>query len=349
MEDYLSQDMIDQFMAELGDVPVSTPKPSTAPKAPSQLIDTKEPTVVKEGYENVMPYDFRSAARFSKDQIRTLQILHDTFARLFSSTLSAKIRTVTKIKVVSVEQVNYEEFIQTISNPSIISIFSLQPLEGTAVMDISPAIAFTLIDRLLGGSGEVYENIRELTEIETGIISAIIEDAMGFLKEAWSSVEKLNPKLEVIESNPNFVQIVLPSEKVALVTFEVELGKTNGRMSLAFPYLVLEPILKKLSYQQWFSTFKKRTSQEVVRNVEERLKKTKVELSVELGKTELLVREIISLEKGDIIRLNRKEKDLLDVYIGDKVKFKGSPGIVGKSLAVELIQVEKEKEDDIYV
>lgn len=346
MEDLLSQDMIDQLIGSLGETPAVSPEPSPPPKAAPQY---KEPVVVKEGYENIIPYDFRSAARFSKDQIRTLQILHDTFARLFSSTLSAKIRTVTKIKVVSVEQVNYEEFIQTVSNPSIISIFSLKPLEGTAVLDISPAIGFTLIDRLLGGSGEVYENVRELTEIETGIIKSIIEDAMGFLKDAWSSIEKINPKLEVIENNPNFVQIVLPSEKVALVTFEVELGKSTGRMSLAFPYLVLEPILKKLSYQQWFSTFKKKSSQEVVRNVEERLKKTKVDLIVELGKAELSIREIISLEKGDIVRLNRKEKEMLDVYVGDKVKFKGKAGMVGKSLAVELMNVVKEKEDEVYV
>jgi len=307
--------------------------------APSSVIPA-------DSAKNVQSYDFSRASKFSKDQIRTMQMIHETFARLFSSTLSAKIRALTRIKVVSVEEVTYEDFINTVSNPSIISIFGLPPLEGNAVLDISPQIGFPLMDRLLGGSGEEESEARELTDIELNIMESVLTDALNFIKESWSNVITLSPKLEVIESNPYFVQIVPPNEMIVLVNLEAEIGERTGRMNFALPYVMLETVLPKLSIQKWFATYRRTISPDTPLKVEKRLLRTNVVMSAELGKTMISLRDFLHLDVGDVLQLQTKTNEDINVFIGNKLKFKGRPGQVGKSIAVQTTSVVKETEDD---
>jgi flagellar motor switch protein FliM len=295
--------------------------------------------------KNVMSYDFARASKFSKDQIRTIQMIHETFARLFSSTLSAKIRALTRIKVVSVEEVTYEDFINTVSNPSVISIFSMPPMEGNAVLDLSPQIGFPIMDRLLGGSGEEDEEARELTDIEVNIMESVIGDALGFIKEAWSNVINISPKLELLESNPYFVQVVPPSEMIILINLEAEIGEKTGRMNMAIPYVMLEAVLPKLSIQQWFSTYRRTVSPDTPLKVEERLLKTSVKFTVQLGTTQISLKDFLNLGVGDIVQINSKVSDELNIYVGDRVKFKGRPGVVGKRIAIQTTSVVKDVED----
>jgi len=272
-------------------------------------------------------------------------MIHETFARLLSSTLSAKIRALTRIKVVSVEEVTYEDFINTVSNPSMICIFGLPPMEGNAVMDISPQIGFPLMDRLLGGSGEEEEEARELTDIELNIMESVIMDALNFIKDAWSNVITLSPKLEIIESNPYFVQITPPNEMIVLVNLEVEIGEKTGRMNIALPYVMLETVLPKLSIQQWFATYRRAVSPETPIKVAKRLLKTNVLVTAELGETQITLKDFLSLDVGDVLQLQTKTDDDIDVYVGNKLKFRGRPGQVGKSIAVQTTAVVKDRED----
>jgi len=352
--DILSQDAIDDLISQIGDdtgggggggdlgidlgaFDMGAPAASSAPMA--------SPVIPAAYAKNVQGFDFSRASKFSKDQIRTLQMIHETFARLFSSTLSAKIRALTRIKVVSVEEVTYEDFISTVSNPSIISIFGLPPMEGNAVLDISPQIGFPLMDRLLGGSGEEEEDARELTDIEINIMESILTDALNFLKEAWSNVITISPKLEVLESNPYFVQIVPPNEMIILVNFEAEIGEKSGRMNLALPYVMLETVLPKLSIQKWFATYRRTIAPDTPLKVERRLLKTSVVLSAELGSALISLKDFLNLDVGDILTLQTKVSDEVDVFVGNKLKFKGRPGLVGKSIAIQTTSVVKEKED----
>lgn len=305
----------------------------------------QSPVVAAASAKDVRPYDFSRASKFSKDQIRTIQMIHETFARHFASTVSAKIRALTRIKVVSVEEVTYEDFINTVSNPSIISVFSMPPMEGSAVLDISPGIGFPMMDRLLGGTGtEDQEESRELTDIEINLIESIIADALGFIKDAWSNVINVTPKLEVIESNPYFVQVVSPGEMIVLINLEAEIGEKSGRMNLAIPYVMLETILPKLKIQEWFATYRRSVSPETSIKVEQRLLKTNVMLAATLGRTVISLKDFLNLEEGDVLQLQQKINEDIDVYVGNKLKFRGRPGQVGKSIAVQTTSIVRDNE-----
>lgn len=283
----------------------------------------------------VKVYDFKRPNKFAKEQTRTLQMLHDTFARLLSNNLSGKLRSLCKIEVVSVDQLTFDEYIRSISNPSIVSLFSLSPLEGTAVLEINPMIAFPLLDRLLGGPGKVGK-IRELTDIEEGLMRGVLVDAYNFLRESWAAIISLNPKMEKIESNPQFVQIASPSSMVVLISFEATIGENNGVMTLCLPYLTLEPVLHKLSAQHFFTSSKKKLSRESQEALEKRLKVHQLPVSVHLGETAILLRDLLTMDAGDVLRLDRAAADLLPVYLGDRLKFHGKPGKSGKFVAVQL-------------
>ena len=340
--DIPTQDALDDLLSQISG---GVGAPAAAPAARATAAQPISPVIPSAAGKDVKAYDFSRASKFSKDQIRTIQMIHETFARLFSSTLSAKIRTLTRIKVVSVEEVTYEDFINTVSNPSIISIYSLAPLEGNSVIDISPQIGFPLMDRLLGGTGKEEEEPRELTDIEINLMESVIMEALNFMKEAWSNVIALNPKLELLESNPYFVQIVPPSEMIVLVNLEAEIGEKTGRMNIAIPYIMLEKVLNRLSIQQWFATFRRVVSPETKMKVEQRLLKTPVPFIVQLGKAKISLKDFLNLAEGDIIQVSKKVNDDLDVIVGDRTKFKGRPGVLGKRLAVQTTTVVKERED----
>jgi len=359
--DFLSQDAIDDLISQIGDDVAPSGGGASSGGGMDDFgldlggFDTPAPAASGGGggtiipaasAKNVQAYDFSRASKFSKDQIRTIQMIHETFARLFSGTLSAKIRALTRIKVVSVDEVTYEDFISTVANPSIIAIFSLPPMEGNGVMDISPQIGFPLMDRLLGGAGEEEEQARELTDIELNIMESILTDALNFIKDSWSNVITLSPKLDVLESNPYFVQIVPPNEMIVLINFEVEIGEKSGRMNLALPYVMLESVLPKLSIQEWFATYRRSISPETSLKVEKRLLKTNVLLSAELGETTISLKDFLNLEVGDILQLQTKVTDDIDIYVGNKLKFKGKPGQVGKSIAVQTTTVVRDREDE---
>lgn len=354
MGDFLSQDAIDDLISQIGDdtggaagggggddLGLDLGGLDTGGAAPAAV----SPVIPAASAKNVQPYDFSRASKFSKDQMRTIQMINETFARLFSSTLSAKIRALTRIKVVSVEEVTYEDFISTVSNPSIIAIFGLPPMEGNAVLDISPQIGFPLMDRLLGGSGEEEEEPRELTDIELNIMESIMADALNFIKDAWSNVITLSPKLEILESNPYFVQIVPPNEMIVLVNLEAEIGEKSGRLNLALPYVMLETVLPKLSIQKWFATYRRSISPDTPLKVEKRLLKTNVMLTAELGSTYITLKDFLNLDVGDVLQLQTRVNDDIDVLVGNKLKFKGRPGQVGKSIAIQTSSVVREKED----
>lgn len=353
MGDFLSQDAIDDLISQIGTGPDDSMGGGGMDDMTGMTgmgggsVAESRPSVhaIVEAGKDVKTYDFTRASKFSKDQLRTLQMIHETFARLFANTLSAKIRAISKIKVVSVEEVTYEDFINTVNNPSIICVFSMPPMEGSAVMDIGPQIGFPLMDRLLGGSGDDDEDPRELTDIEVNIMESVIEDAFGLLKESWSNVIKINPKLEMLESNPYFVQIVPPGEMIVLINLEAEIGEKSGRMNLAMPYTMLEGVLGKLNIQGWFATSRKSVTPESSRKVEVRLRKTTVDVIAELGTTAVTLRDFLNLEVGDVLQLLQRNTDDIDIYVGNKLKFKGRPGQVGKNIAVQTTSVIKEKEN----
>lgn len=335
MTDILSQAEIDALLSAL-----STGEPSTPDS--SQTVVRKD----KEKHQTIKVYDFKRPNKFSKDQLHTVQAIHENFSRLVTTYFSARLRTQVQTTVVSVEQLTYEEVVGSIPNPTIMNVLTVEPLDGNVIFEINPGIAFTIIDRLFGGPGEAPEKVRGLTDIERSVVEKVVTGLLELLGEAWESIVEIHPNLEMIESNPQFAQIVSPTEMVVLVTFEIKIGDKEGLMTLCIPYIVLEPIIGKLSAHFWFSNSSRKVTQAQTDALKERVEKVKVPMSVILGNSNITIRELLELQVGDVIQLDKSTAHPMDMVVGTKAKFKGVPGVVGHRMAMQITQVIQEGDDD---
>ena len=292
-------------------------------------------------------YDFKRPDKFSKDQIRTLYMLHESFARLLNTYLSTHLRTLVNVDVASVEQLTYQEFVQSVANPSFISVLGVPPLKGNIILEFDTAIAFAYIDRVFGGDGNTQMKTRVLTEIEDAVMRRFVTAAMNHFKDAWSNVTPMNPFLETTESNPQFMQIVTPSEMVVIITLQVRIGDTEGIMNICIPYLVLEPIMSKLTTTFWVaSSISKSDSENQVAIIQNKLEKTKVNFVVEVGEVQISIKEFLMLGFGDVLQLGTKVKDDLPCRVGSNAKFYCRPGTFGKKMAVQITRVVNPEEDE---
>ena len=301
-------------------------------------IDTKR---VEVEHRKIKIYDFKRPDKFSKDQIRTLQMMHENFARVTTTSLSAQLRTLVGIHVASVDQLTYEEFIRSVSNPSTLAIVSMDPLKGSSILEIDPSITFTIIDRLFGGPGESPKNLnRELTDIELSVMEGIIVRILGNLREAWSQVIDLRPRLGSIETNPQFAQMVSPNDMVVLITLETKVADVEGMMNFCIPYITIEPILSKFSAQYWYASIRRGSTSENLKIIKEKLQNIFVETSAELGSMQLPLSDILNLQKGDVVKFtDTKITDPVIFKIGNRKKFLCRPGISGSRMAVQLTGV----------
>lgn len=295
----------------------------------------------EETSKKVKKYDFRNPQKIAKDQLRTLEIIHENFARLLQTFLSGYLRAPVKVSILTVEQYAYSEFSNAISNPAFLSIIDFEPLNGQIIIDISTNLVFATIDRLLGGDGEEIVETRGFTEIEITLLKRTMMRTMDLFKEAWSNVIELNPRLGKIELNSQFAQIVPPNETVALITSNIAIGSVEGMMNICIPYLVLEPILDKLSTKYWFSSTKKTITDEEMKAIRSRMLDTYVPINAILGSTNVTINELINLQEGDVIRLDDQD-NLIKLKIGSKVKYYGSPGVSKNRMAVKIVKVVKD-------
>ena len=321
MTEILSKDEVDALLSAISSGEVKTENYGGAPSE----------------QRRVKIYDFRRPDKFSKDQIRTLQMMHETFARLTITALSAQLRALVGVHVGSVDQLTYEEFIRSIPNPTTIGIINMDPLRGSAVLEIDPSIAFTIIDRLFGGPGEPTKITRELSDIEMSVMEGIIVRMLGNLREAWSTVIDLRPRLGNIETNPQFAQIVPPNDMVVLITFETKVGDVEGMANLCIPYITIEPIISKLSAQYWYSSIRRGEADENRAIVQERLDQVYIPIRAEVGEVELPLGDVLDLRAGDVVRLGETaiDKDML-LKVASRRKFYCRPGKVGKRIAVKI-------------
>jgi len=283
-------------------------------------------------------YDFRRPDRVSKDQMRTLQNLHESYARQFSTTLTNFLRTFVDIELVSVDQLTYSEFTMSISNPSCIYVFKMEPLEGNAIIEINPSLVFFIIDRLFGGQGRPSEQNRELTLIEQNVIHRIVERSLGDLKDVWEHIGVFNPKVEAYETNPQFVQIAPPGETVILVSLEVRMQNASGLMSICFPYILLESVINNLSGESWMSSQSASTN-ETKTMLEHELHDVQLKLSTLIGKTNLTIRDLLQLQRGDVLCLDRPCESDLIVQVEGKTKMAARSGVIRRNKAIKITKI----------
>lgn len=268
-------------------------------------------------------------------------MIHENFSRVLQTYLSGYLLSFVQIEVVSVDQLTYYEFSNSMPNPSTLGVIDFSPLSGSILMEITPSISFTMIEKILGGAGQAYEENRIFTEIELTIIEKILNQILNLYKDPWKNVADLKPKLSKIETNTQFAQIMSPNETIALVTLNVKIGNVEGSMHICIPHIVIEPIIPKLSTKFWFSGLTKDVSSNEIRNLEKRIEKTYLPLSVVLGKSVLNVKDILNLQKGDVITLDKSANEELEVFVGSKLKFYCYPGIKKNKVAVKITRIEK--------
>ena len=309
----------------------------------------------------VVMYDFRRPDKFSKDQIRTISIMHETFARRTTAALSAALSGLAHAHVALVDQLTYEEFIRAIPNPTTLGIISMEPLKGSAILEIDPNITSCLIDRLFGGKGEEGTLSRELTDIESAVMEGVISRLLGNLREAWAAVTELRPRLAGFETNPMFAQIVPPSEMVVLVSLLASFGGTEGMMNLCVPYLTIESVLPRLSAQYIFSSARRSTTQAGVRALHDHMADLPVSAEVCRDAQRLSLREIGALKKGSRLRIPEAGRTFLrmgghemfrletrhgrrgqpDSYgVSGEIRTRLIPGSEGDALAARLAEME---------
>lgn len=322
MADVLSQSEIDALLSAL----------STGSLEPDELQKEEEKHKVK-------VYDFRSPQKFSKDHIRTLELIHDNYARIISNFLTAQLRKNVKVKIETVEQITYEEFIHSIQNPTIMTMFRMPPLTGTILFETNPQFSFQIIDVLLGGTGERNTVSKEFSDIDKNIMMQITSGMISNLKLAWEDILSVEPEVESLETNPAINQTLAPNEPVALVTFSVEMGKSNTFINICIPYLSIEKVLDKLVVQYWFQNEKDASGDEVREKIEEGLNPVEIEMSAELGCTHLTIDDFLNLSKGDIIRLDNKCTSPIKIYVENQECYYARPGITGKNLGVAVLDI----------
>ena len=306
MADVLSQSEIDALLAAL----------STGELTPDEVPEEEEKQKVK-------PYDFRSPQKFSKEHIRTLELIHDNYARIISNYLTAQVRTNVKVKVESVQQITYEEFIHSVPNPTILTIFKMPPLSGSVLFEINPQFVFEIIDLLLGGSGQGKFKSREFTDIDKNIIKVVNEGLISNLKLAWEDVMEVETEVEGIETNPALNQTLAPNDPVALITFSVEMGKNTTFINICIPYLSIEKVLDRLVVQYWFQDNDEKVVGESREKLRNRLNIVEMNLSCVLGTVDVTVEQFLNLNAGDILNLNEKTTDPVKLMVEDHVYYYG--------------------------
>lgn len=329
MSEVLSQSEIDALLSALS----------------SGSVDANE-LKEEQSKKKVKVYDFRRPSKFSKDQIHTLQVIFENFARSLGTYLSAQLRAPIQMEILSVEQLTYEEFIRSIPNPTILNIFSLYPLEGSAIMEINPNLGFAFLDRLLGGPGDAPSKVRALTEIEQTVIERLAQRMLDHLQEPWGSIIELAPSLERIETNPQFTQLVSPSEIMIIVSLETQMADVLGMINICIPFLVLEPVVDKLSVHYYYSASNQKTTPENMAAIQYKLEHTVVPVKAVLGRAHITVRDLLELSVGDVIPLDRTIHEELEVAIGQRTKFLGKPGVFGNKVSIQISQIVKEGNED---
>lgn len=322
MAEVLSQSEIDALLSAL----------STGDVEPEQLKEKEEKQKIKK-------YDFRSPQKFSKDHIRTLEMVHDAFARIISNYLSGQLRKHVKVDIQSVEQITYEEFVHSIANPTILTIFKMPPLQGNILLEMNPQFSFQILDILLGGTGDRDEKTKEFSEIDKNILANITSEMIKSLILAWDGILEVKPEFEGLETNPSANQTLAPNEPVALLSFLVELGKSTTYMNLCIPYLSVEKVLDKLVVQYWFKTDESELEDEAREKLKMGLDPVKVNMHVELGKTEITVDDFLELVNGDVLVLNSQYSDPVRVFVENEECFIAKPGIVGKNMGIQLLDI----------
>jgi len=276
-------------------------------------------------------FDFRRLDRIAKSQLRAIHLLHDNFVRNLVSSLSAYLRTYLMVNLVSVEQLSYAEFLECLPSPTCIASLGLRPYDGNAVLELNSSLIFPILEILLGGNGKASTSIqREITEIEQNLLDGLFRIILRDLKEAWKGVTTIDFSIDSLETEPQFLQILAPSEAVVAIAIEIRIGETIGMMNIAIPSIIIKMMRQKFD-QQWTVRKTESTSNEQIR-ILDLIRPAKVSVEIVLEGPTLLLEDLVKLEEGDVLTFDYSVDKPLDLLINGKRKFNGQIATVGQRM-----------------
>ena len=285
-------------------------------------------------------YDFRRPDKFSKEHIRAIQNIHETFARVTASSLSSYLRSTTTISLSSIEQVVYDEYVHQLSNPTLVNLVELQPLAGRIVVEMNMSIGLAMLDRMMGGPGQMNMRRAELTDIEMALLRSLGATISAGLRDGWTAVADLQPVLVETVLNADLVQAALPGDIAALLLFEIHTLGMSGTISICVPHPVIEPLMDRLNTQAWFSAGSRKNGSEDDRiKLAESIRDARLPILVELGSTTVNLGELLDIRSGDVIRLDRGVEAELPIRAGKRARLLGRPGTLGGNRAIQITGV----------
>ena len=269
-----------------------------------------------EDEKQVKDYNFARPSKFSKDHLRTLVFIFEHYARLLSTNLPVYLRRNVQVEVMHAEAATFQEFSNSLSNPVLLGVVNFAPLEGTIIIEMASSLGYTIVDLMLG---------------------------TNLLIEPWANVQSINPTLERIETNSQFAQFVSPNEMTSIVTMNIKVGDVEEVMNICIPYTVVEPVIDKINTKYWYSTSEVKDDDKYRELIEDNIHKAKIPVRAIMGRSAISVNDFIHLQPGDIIKLNTKIEDEMDVYVGNIKKFSALPGAHDDAYAVKIKSVYREE------
>ena len=326
MSDILSQNEIDALLKQLSEG------------------DLDMDQIQGEDEKQVKNYDFSRPTKFSKEHLRTLEIIFEHYSRLISTNLPVYLRKNVQVTVASSETVTFSEFSNALSNPSILGIVNFAPLNGNIIIEIATNLCYAMLDRMLGGSGQPLEKSRDFSDIELTILQKLLVMFTQLLREPWKNVLEISPVLSRLETNPQFAQVIAPSDMIAIVTLNMKIGDVEGMINICLPFFTLEDVMDKLNTKYWFSTMQENHDEHYEEYIESMIRRVDVPIKAVLGKSAISVSDFLNLQVGDCIRLDSRVDTDMEVYVGNIKKFTALPGTEKDSYAVQITSVIREEE-----
>ena len=326
MGEVLSQNEIDNLLAAL----------STGELDADQMQGGEE--------KQVKNYDFNRPTKFSKEQLRTLEMIFEHYSRLITTNLPVYLRKNVQVTVASSETVTFSEFTNALANPVILGIINFAPLNGSILIDLATNLGYAMLDRMLGGSGLPLEKSREFSDIEMSIIQKILVMFTQLLRDPWKNVIEVSPVMQRLETNPQFAQVIAPNDMIAIVTLNMKIGDVEGLMNICLPFITLEDVMDKLNTRFWFSTLQENHDENYEMYIESLIRKVDIPIRAVLGRSTISVSDFMNLQVGDYIRLDSKVDEDMNVFVGNIRKFTALPGAEKDSYAVRITSVIREEE-----
>ena len=326
MSDILSQSEIDNLLKQLseGDLDVDQ--------------------IQGEDEKQVKNYDFSRPTKFSKEHLRTLEIIFEHYSRLISTNLPVYLRKNVQVSVASSETVTFSEFSNALSNPSVLGIVNFAPLNGNIIIEIATNLCYTMLDRMLGGSGQPLEKSRDFSDIELTILQKLLVMFTQLMREPWKNVVEISPVLSRLETNPQIAQVIAPSDMIAIVTLNMKIGDVEGMVNICLPFFTLEDVMDKLNTKYWFSTMQENHDEHYEEYIESMIRRVDIPIKAVLGRSTISVNDFLNLQVGDCIRLDSRVDTDMNVYVGNIKKFTALPGTDRDSYAVQITSVIREEE-----